>query len=333
MQYKKLGPTNLKVSQITLGTMTFGTTTTEKEAHRILDAALDIGINLIDTSNDYGNPNWGASETIIGNWLAKQPSKRDQIVLATKVYQEKPEPRAVNEEAGLSAYKIRKQIDESLTRLQTDHIDLYQVHHIDRTITGEELWGTFSRLMDQGKVGYAGASNYNSWGLAKHQLQANKLGHLGFVSEQSMYNLVCRYAELELMPCAKEFNVGVLAYMPLAGGLFGGGDRSAKHSRANAVMKWYGLDETRFANRLARYEAHCQELGMPYNAMAIAWALNHPAVTSAVVGIRTTAQLEGIETAVSASLSDTTFELLDRLFPIHGGKTLRDAPFPEAYAW
>ncbi len=333
MQYNKLGATNLKVSNITLGTMTFGTTTNEKEAHGILDLAVDMGINLIDTSNDYGKPNWGLSETIIGNWLSKNPSKRDRIVLATKVYQEKPEPRRPNEEAGLSAYKIKKQVEESLTRLKTDLIDLYQVHHIDRQITGEELWGTFNRLMDQGKILYTGSSNYSGWSLAKHQMQAKQLGQLGFISEQSMYNLICRYPELDLIPCAQDFNIGLLAYMPLAGGLLAGSDRTNKHSRASAVMEWYGLDEETFATRLTRYENHCQELGISFNAMAIAWTLANPWVSSAIVGVRTIEQLQSIKEIEALSLTEDTMVFMDELFPISAGKKLRNLPSPEAYAW
>lgn len=331
MRYKKLGSTNLLVSQIALGTMTFGKRTPEKEAHRILDQAVEMGINLIDTSNDYAN--WGGSETVIGNWLAKNPSKRDQIVLASKVYQAKPEPRRPNEEAGLSAYKINKQVEESLKRLKTDHIDLYQVHHIDRQISGEEMWGTFGRLMDQGKVVYTGSSNYNGWCLAKHQMQAKQLGQLGFISEQSMYNLICRYSELDLLPCAKDFNIGVLAYMPLAGGLLAGGDRQSEGSRAKAVMDWYGLDEETFGPRLTEYEKHCQKLGVSGNSLAIAWALANPAVASAVAGIRTVEQLQGINEAVELALTEETMNFLDQLFPVQTGKKLRNLPTPEAYAW
>ncbi|BFM49790.1 aldo/keto reductase [Marinomonas sp. THO17] len=333
MYYRKLGRTNLKVSPITLGTMTFGVTATEKESHRILDMALDMGINLIDTSNDYGNPNWGASETIIGNWLAKNPTKRDRIILATKVYQEKPAPHLPNEEAGLSAYKIHKQIEESLSRLQTDRIDLYQVHHLDRTICGEELWGSFHRLMNQGKVIYAGASNYNGWGLAKHQMQAAQLGHLGFVSEQTMYSLICRYSELDLMPCAEDFGIGILAYMPLAGGLLAGSERSRQDSRARAVMDWYGLDEAIYEPKLRDYDALCKALNMSGNALAIAWILANPAVASAIVGIRTVAQFNGLQAALEANLSHDTLAQLDTLFPIQAGKQLRNQPAPEAYAW
>ncbi|MGB0281846.1 MAG: aldo/keto reductase [Neptuniibacter sp.] len=333
MQYSYLGSTNLQVSNITLGTMTFGTTTDEKEAHRVLDSAVDMGINLIDTSNDYGKPNWGLSESIIGNWLSKNPSKRDRILLGTKVYQEKPVPRCPNEEAGLSAYKINKQIEESLKRLKTDHIDLYQVHHIDRNITGEEMWGVFGRLMDQGKILYTGSSNYNGWGLAKHQMQAKQHGQLGFISEQTMYNLICRYAELDVIPCAEDFNIGVLAYMPLAGGLLAGGDRKSSHSRANAVMQWYGLDEEDYGARLMKYENHCQEMGVSLNAMAISWVLANSAVTSAVVGIRDAEQLDGLKEAQELSLSEENIKFLDNLFPISAGKKLRHLPSPEAYAW
>lgn len=333
MNYSKLGKSNLTVSRLTLGTMTFGPRTTEDEAHRILDQAVDLGINLIDTSNDYGNPNWGQTETIIGNWIAKSPANRDRIVLATKVYQEKPEPRLPNEEAGLSAYKIQKQVEESLTRLRTDRIDLYQVHHVDRRITGEELWGTFSRLQDSGKITYVGSSNYNGWALAKHQMQAHARGALGFVSEQSMYSLICRYPELDLIPGAENLGVGVLAYMSLAGGLLADGDRHTEGSRAKAVMEWYGLDEAVFGPKLDAYHSLCADLGISGNTLAIAWTLANPAVASAIVGIRTTSQFDGLSEAVALDLSAETLSLLDELFPIGGGKTLRNAPSPEAYAW
>lgn len=333
MKYTKLGKSNLTISRLTLGTMTFGPRTTEDEAHRILDQAVEMGMNLIDTSNDYGNPDWGLTETIIGNWIAKSPKNRDRIVLATKVYQEKPEPRQPNEEAGLSAYKIRKQVEESLTRLRTDHIDLYQVHHVDRRITGEELWGTFSRLQDAGKITYVGSSNYNGWALAKHQLQAQQRGALGFVSEQSMYSLICRYPELDLIPGAENLGVGVLAYMSLAGGLLADRDRHAKGSRAKTVMEWYGLDEAAFGPRLDAYHAHCAELGVSGNTLALAWALSNPAVASAIVGIRTPQQFNGLTEAVRLELSAETLRFLNDLFPISGGKSLRNAASPEAYAW
>lgn len=333
MKYSKLGRSNLTVSRLTLGTMTFGPRTTEDEAHRILDQAVDMGINLIDTSNDYGNPNWGQTEAIIGNWIAKSPANRDRIVLATKVYQEKPEPRLPNEEAGLSAYKIRKQVEESLTRLRTDHIDLYQVHHVDRRITGEELWGTFSRLQDAGKITYVGSSNYNGWALSKHQMQAQERGALGFVSEQSMYSLICRYPELDLIPGAENLGIGILAYMSLAGGLLAGGDRHADDSRAKAVMDWYGLDEAVFGPKLDAYQAHCANLGVSGNMLAVAWTLANPAVASAIVGIRTPLQFKGLAEAVDLELTAETLQFLDNLFPIGDGKPLRNAPSPEAYAW
>ncbi|GAA6179068.1 MULTISPECIES: aldo/keto reductase [unclassified Shimia] len=333
MQYAKLGKSNLTVSRLTLGTMTFGPRTSESEAHRILDQAVDMGINLIDTSNDYGNPIWGQTETIVGNWIAKSASNRDRIVLATKVFQEKPEPRLPNEEAGLSAYKIRKQVEESLTRLKTDHIDLYQVHHVDRRITGEELWGTFSRLQDAGKITYVGSSNYNGWALAKHQMQAQHRGALGFVSEQSMYSLLCRYPELDLIPGAQDLGIGLLAYMSLAGGLLASGNRHADGSRAKTVMEWYGLDEDDFGPRLDAYHALCSDLGVSGNTLATAWALSNPAVASAIVGIRVPEQFSGLPEAVEMKLSSETLSRLDQLFPISSGKTLKNAPSPEAYAW
>lgn len=333
MDYTELGKANVSISRLTLGTMTFGPRTTEAEAHRILDLAVEMGINLIDTSNDYGNPVWGQTEAIIGRWIAKSSANRDRIVLATKVYQEKPGARLPNEEAGLSAYKIRKQVEESLKRLQTDHIDLYQLHHVDRRISAEELWGTLGRLMDSGKITYAGTSNYCGWALAKHQMQALQRGELGFVSEQSMYSLVCRYAELDVLPGARDFGIGVLAYMSLAGGLLAGGDRHAAGSRAHDVMDWYGLDEADFGPRLDGYAKLCAELGVGGNSLALAWVLSNPAVSSAIVGIRTPEQFAGLDEALSLTLTPEILQRLDALFPIGAGKPLKNLPAPEAYAW
>ena len=239
MEYAYLGRSNVQVSKVCLGTMHFGRRCDEKESFAIMDRALDMGINFWDTANVYGDPS-GRSEEIIGRWFAQGGSRRDQVVLATKVYggMNKPGP---NEERGISDYKIRMHVAESLRRLQTDRIDLYQVHHIDRHISPEEFWGAFERLQLKGDILYVGTSNFPGWGLAKYQAAAWQRGNVGIVSEQSMYSLLCRYPELEVLPAAKEFGIGVIPYMPLAGGLLTGKTQSVEGSRTAQVEGEYGM--------------------------------------------------------------------------------------------
>lgn len=332
MKNVRLGASNLRVSRIALGTMAFGPRTSEEEAHRILDAAVDIGITLIDTSCDYGAPNWGQTEAIIGSWLANDPAKRDRIVLATKVYQTKPSPLTPNEEAGFSRYKVRRQVEESLRRLQTDHIDLYQIHHFDRTVREEELWSSFENLTVQGKISYAGSSNYAAWALVKHQVAARSRGNLGFVSEQTMYNLWCRYPELELLPAARDMGVGVLAYMPLAGGLLTG-TTAVPGSRTAQVSLEYRIDPVVYDNATETLRVISGDMNISPSTLATAWTLDHPAVSAAVVGVRTADHMKELELAASVLLKDEHRRLLDEAFAMSSGKVLKTAPAPEAYAW
>jgi aryl-alcohol dehydrogenase-like predicted oxidoreductase len=333
MKYTRLGKSNLTVSRVCLGTMHFGSRTPEAEAFQIMDKALEMGINFFDTANVYGGfDNKGGSEAIIGNWL-KLGDHRDRVVLATKVYGPMRNANIPNEERGISAYKVRKHVEDSLRRLQTDRIDLYQVHHIDRRITGEEFWGTFERLMADGKVLYMGSSNFPGWGLAKYQMQAAQRGALGFISEQSMYNLLCRYPELEVLPAAQEFGIGVIPYMPLAGGLLTGKARSVAGSRTSEVEKEYGLTLDESNQQMAAFSQLCREIGEPEHVVAIAWTLAQSAVASPIVGVRTVAQLEGLDRAAELELSADTLARLDEIFDPNRGRPLRVGPAPEAYAW
>ncbi len=333
MKYTRLGKSNLIVSRVCLGTMHFGSRTPQADAFQIMDKALEMGINFFDTANVYGGfDNKGGSETIIGKWL-QIGDNRDRVVLATKVYGPMRDAEVPNQARGISAYKVRKHVEGSLRRLQTDHIDLYQVHHIDRTITAEEFWGTFERLIDDGKVLYMGSSNFPGWGLAKYQMQAMQRGSLGFISEQSMYSLLCRYPELEVLPAALEFGIGVIPYMPLAGGLLTGKTQSIAGSRTSEVEKEYGLTLGESNQQMAEFSSLCRELGEAEHVVAIAWTLAHPAVASPIVGVRTLAHLEGLERAAELELSAGTLARLDKIFNPNLGRLLRVGPAPEAYAW
>jgi aryl-alcohol dehydrogenase-like predicted oxidoreductase len=333
MEYTTLGKSNLVVSRICLGTMHFGGATPEDEAFAIMDRALEMGIQFFDTANVYGgSAGRGATEAIIGRWLQQGGGRRDQIVLATKVYGNMVDPSIPNEARGVSAYKVRKHAADSLRRLQTDHIDLYQVHHIDRRITAEEFWGTFERLVNNGDVLYVGTSNYPGWGLTKYQMQALHRGFMGFVSEQTQYNLLNRIPELEVLPAALDLGIGVLAYMPLAGGLLTGKKAAPAGSRTAAVENEYGLNLSG-NQQFEAFSALCREIGEKEHIVAIAWTLVQPAVTSAIVGIRRMEHLDGIERAASLALDAPTLAKLDQIFDINHGRPLKIAPAPEAYAW
>ncbi len=334
MKYGKLGRSNMSVSKICLGTMHFGVYTPEEEAFRIMDRALEMGINFFDTANVYGGRGQrGRSEEIIGRWLKARPGARARIVLATKVFGNMQDADVPNEERGISAYKIRQHLANSLQRLQTDHVDLYQVHHIDRRISAEEFWGTFEKSVADGDVLYVGSSNFPGWGLAKFQMLAWQRGFIGLVSEQTQYNLLNRIPELEVLPAAQEFGIGILAYMPLAGGLLTGKSQAAEGSRTRQVENEYGLklgpDNTQFAD----YSRLCRELGEKELTVAIAWTLNRVEVSSAIVGIRQAGQLDGLERAAELELSPVTLQRLDEIFSINRGRPLGPGPAPEAYAW
>jgi aryl-alcohol dehydrogenase-like predicted oxidoreductase len=242
------------------------------------------------------------------------------------------DPSVPNEEPGVSAYKVRKHAADSLRRLQTDHIDLYQIHHIDRRISLEEFWSTFERLIDHGDLLYVGTSNFPGWGLAKYQMDALRRGMLGFVSEQAQYNLLNRYPELEVIPAAREFGIGVLPYMPLAGGLLTGKQQAPEGSRTQQVEGEYGLNLVDNEQFVA-FSALCREIGEKEGTVAIAWTLANPAVSSAIVGVRTLEHLDGLDRAAELKLDPTWMAKLDEIFNINRGRPLRSSEAPHAFAW
>ena len=333
MKYGFLGKSNMQVSKVALGTMHFGNKTDEKESFKIMDKALDMGINFFDTANVYGEPR-GATETIIGNWFAKNPGKRDKVVLASKVYHSiNMTEFDANEVVGISKYKVRKHINDSLTRLQTDHLDLYQVHHIDRHIEADEFFETFEGIKNDGKVLYMGTSNFPGWKLAKLQTEAKYRGSLGIVSEQSQYNLLNRVPELEVMPACEALGIGLFPYMPLAGGLLTGKIKTLDNTRSRELEAEYGIN-VGTDKRLADFSKLCAELGEKENIVATAWVLSHPVVSSAIVGIRTLQHLDDLEDTVNLTLPQDFLDKLNVIFDINDGRRLNNnSPAPEAYAW
>ena len=220
MDYTHLGRSGVSVSRLCLGTMNFGAITSEADAHTIMDAAHEHGINFFDSSNTYGQPRAeGVTESVIGRWMAAGSGRRDRTVLATKLYGGKGEwPN----DRFLSALNIRRACEESLRRLGTDHIDLYQMHHVDRGTPWDEIWEAMDVLRTQGKIIYVGSSNFAGWHIAQAQEAALRRPAFGLVSEQSLYNLAARTVELEVLPACQGYGIGVIPWSPLHGGLLSG---------------------------------------------------------------------------------------------------------------
>jgi len=323
MDYRNLGRTGLKVSPLCLGTMNFGPFTAEDDAYAIMDHALEAGVNFFDTANVYGRKfGEGVTEQIIGRWFAQGDRRRDRVVLATKVYNGMgPGPN----DRGLSAYHIRKACEDSLRRLQTDHIDLYQMHHVERSTPWEEIWQAMEQLVREGKVLYVGSSNFAGWHIAKAQAAAHARNFLGLVSEQSLYNLNARTVELEVIPACQDYGLGLIPWSPLAGGLLGGILQKAAEGRRASEHAQAAIEKHRV--QLEAYEGLCSGLGEQPADVALAWLLHNPVVTAPIIGPRTLEQFEGNLHAVDIKLSAETLAKLDEIWPGPGGAA------PEAYAW
>ena len=328
MQYTHLGRTGLQVSRLGLGTMNFGELTDETTSFEIMNKALDVGINFFDTADVYGGPQspdmekgYGISEEIIGRWLA-QGGRRDRIVLATKLYQ--PMGTGPNDRR-LSAYHIRRACEDSLRRLQTDHIDLYQMHHVDRSTPWDEIWQAMEQLVREGKVTYIGGSNFAGWDIATAQSVAASRNFLGLASEQSLYNLSARTIELEVIPALRYYGIGLIPWSPIGMGLLGGALRKTMEGRRANPLLQMRIEQHR--SQLVQYEVLCKQLGEEPADVALAWLLANPAVTAPIIGPRTTEQLDENLHALEISLSKETLSKLDEIFPGPGGAA------PEAYAW
>lgn len=321
MKYRRLGRSALKVSELCLGTMNFGPRTSEEESFAILNEAVGMGINFIDTANQYGGHlGVGATESILGKWFAEDPARRDRVILATKVYE--PMSGDINDR-GLSARHIQMACDASLQRLKVDHIDLYQMHHIDRTAPMEEIWQATDRLIAQGKITYVGSSNFPGWKIAQANEKAIARHRLGLISEQSLYNLTERRAELEVIPACREYGVGVIVWSPLAGGLLAGPSGEADGRRQSPEIK---AGTTARSEQLALFSELCVELDEAPSAVALAWTLHQSGIAASIVGPRSRQQLIAIGQAPEVVLDGNTLARLDAIFPPSG-------PAPEAYAW
>ena len=329
MEYRHLGRSGVLVSPLCLGTMNFGPQTSEEDSFAIMDRALELGINFFDTADVYGGKdNAGRTESIIGRWLAQGGDRRQRVVLATKVYN----PVSTNRPAepnrdrrNLSAMKIMRHCEDSLRRLQTDVIDLYQMHHVDRDCPWDEIWQAMETLVRQGKVVYVGSSNFAGWDIATAQQEAKQRHFVGLVSEQSVYNLDNRTVELEVVPACRHYGLGIIPWSPLAGGLLGGALQKRDAGRRSGEGFEKRVDGKR--GKLEPWEQLCQDLGEEPANVALAWLLHNPVVTAPIIGPRTMEQLTDSVRATEIRLDEGTLKRLDEIWPGPGGEA------PKAYAW
>jgi aryl-alcohol dehydrogenase-like predicted oxidoreductase len=331
MEYTQLGRTGLKVSRLVLGTMNFGPVTDEGDSHAIMDAALGAGVNFFDTANVYGwGEDKGRTEEIVGSWFAKGGGRRDKTVLATKVYGNMAaDGDSWPNHDKLSALNIRRAVEGSLKRLGTDYIDLYQFHHVDRSTPWDEIWQAIDVLVTQGKILYAGSSNFAGWHIAQANEAAQRRGSLGLTSEQCLYNLVERRAEMEVIPAAEAYGLGVIPWSPLNGGLLGGVLRKQREGgagRSAGGRASEALADEALRGKIQAYEDLCDKHGLEPGDVGLAWLLTRPAVTGPIVGPRTAGQLDSALRAVELELSAEVLAALEEIFPGTG-------PSPEAFAW
>jgi aryl-alcohol dehydrogenase-like predicted oxidoreductase len=288
-----------------------------------MDRALEHGINFFDTANVYGwQKGEGITEQIVDRWFAQGGGRREKTVIATKLYGSMSDwPN----DTFLSARNIRMACEGSLRRLQTDYLDLYQMHHVDLDTPWDEIWEAFDVLRTQGKVLYFGSSNHAGWHIAQAMETATRRHSYGLVSEQSIYNLLVRDIELEVLPAARSYGLGVIPWSPLQGGLLGGVVRKEREGvRRLGGRAKDSLDRRR--PQIEAYEDLCEELGEEPANVALAWLLAQPGVTGPIIGPRTVEQLDGSLRALQLELDDKTLARLDELFPGPG-------PAPQAYAW
>jgi aryl-alcohol dehydrogenase-like predicted oxidoreductase len=323
LNYTHVGRLGLVVSRLCLGTMNFGPHTSEPDSHGLMDSAVAHGINFFDTANVYGRHlGVGATEEIIGRWFAKGGGRRDKVVLATKVFGKMGDwPN----ESRLSKLAIRKACEASLRRLQTDYIDMYQMHHIDRDAWWDEIWEVMDELKHEGKILYVGSSNFAGWHIVRANEIANNRHTLGLAAEQSLYNLSARTIELEVIPAVQEYGMGLIVWSPLSGGLLAGALHKVEEGRRSQEYMVKEIAGQR--SQLEKWESLCDELGEKPSDVALAWLLHQPAVTAPIIGPRTQDQLLNSFRALDIHLSSEVLGKLDEIFPGPGG------PAPEAYAW
>ena len=327
MQYRPLGQTGLMVSSLCLGAMNFGSVTPAEEGIAIIDRVLDAGVNFIDTADVYGK---SASETVVGQALARG-GKRDGVIIATKVGNATSSAPADREG---TRYHIISACENSLRRLQTDHIDLYQLHRPSPGVPQEETLRAFDDLIRAGKVRYIGCSNHPAWGVME-ALSISEREHIArYVSEQPPYSLLDRRVENELIPLAQQYGLGILPWSPLAGGILAGrydhADDFPADSRAQRGDQKFRDRVTERGIQIARQVGvMAQQRGLSTAQLALLWVKDQPGVTAPVFGVRTMAHAESALGIADLSLADEDRPLFDAL--VHPGNVVAD--FHNNIAW
>lgn len=325
MKYCRLGRTGLYVSKICLGTANFGTgkssgagdwgVVDEKGSFRIMDYALECGINFFDTANVYGGiEHRGLTESIIGKWFAQGNGRREKVVLGTKVGRifEKSDLDGPNNVEGLSLYKIRRHVEASLKRLNTDHVELIQMHKPDPATGWDEIWEAFEGLVRSGKVDYVGTSNHDAWQIMKAQECARKRGFMGVVNEQHLYTPLTRNPELELLPMVKDQGIGITIFSPLFRGLLGVDAFHPEKRTMNAESE--RLFE-RYRTQAEKYSRLCRELGESEANVTFAWELSRPEITSVITAPTCVEDLSSILKSVDLVLQEDVLKRIDEIFP------------------
>ncbi|MDL2220589.1 aldo/keto reductase [Eubacteriales bacterium OttesenSCG-928-N14] len=324
MEYKPLGRTGLYVSKLCLGTMEFGTLTDEKEAFAIMDRALDLGINFFDTADVYGyefgedreDCYRGKTEEIIGRWFRQGGGRRERTVLATKCFSQMCDPLdGPNDRNGLSTYIIRRRLEASLRRLQTEHIELYMMHRLDRDVTYDELWDAYYRAFMQGTIDYVGTSCFGAHDLVLAQQAAREKHFLGIVAEQHHYSLLKRQAEMEVLPTCKELGIGVMIWSPRASGRLA--RNMLKPPEPNSRSSRHVIDD-QLHEKLTAYSQLCQDYGYIEADVAVAWMMQNDAITCPIIGVRTIEQLDCVERILDIKFDDAFNDRLDEIFPSPG---------------
>lgn len=320
MDYRSLGRTGVMVSPLCLGTMNLGNPTGEDESLAMIARALDAGVNFIDTANVY---NAGESERIVGRAL-KEAGVRDRVVLATKVHGVMGEGP---NQGGASRYHLLRACEDSLRRLQTDHVDLYQLHRPSAAIPVDETLRAFDDLVRSGKVRYIGCSTHPAWRVMEALATSERLGLAPYISEQPPYNLLDRRIENELIPLCQQYGLAVIPWSPLAGGLLAG--RYASHrefppgSRATHGWQPFVARVTATAVEVAqRVGAMAAERGLTSSQLALLWCKDQPGVTAPIIGPRTMTHLEDALAVLERRLDDADRPLFDAL--VHPGNAVSD---------
>ena len=322
MEYKYLGRTGIKVSRVGMGSMKIGSIISEKDSFRLLDTAIDLGVNLLDTANCYGtpvhNPSMGyrgLTEVVIGKWFAQGGGRREKILISTKIFNEMADPlEGPNDYTGLSASRIRKHIDDCLRRLQTDHIELMHMHNYPGHTANpwDEILEAFEIARYQGKIDYVSSSNFTTYQICEAQFTAKHRGMFGLANEQHHYNLFNRTPELELFPAVTKLGLGVLTWCPMEDGLLTevGDDLLPK-------MPFHPMKRM---PQIKAFKALCNEMGEKPSDVGVAWIISNPTVSAPLLGPETPEMLKSSMRALEIKLEPEILKRLDEIFPPLDGK-------------